>query len=201
MTLLPQFPQVASKKREQTDPGTEDKLCLTQSRGCCSDHPTNCEVTAERTALFPHAAPALRRKTSCPLILSGGRAFGQESAFFLGPHPAPPVAGLQNIANFPLHQPCLFTGFRAASGRTPPKVVPLGAMAEGPRAHSLGSANTWGYCGSTGLLTPGAGLTLEPCPRAGKAHSTCLAGTGGGREEHRAGGTRPWGAPPQPRCC
>ena len=49
----------------------------------------------------------------CVCVGWGGLAFGQES----NTHP-PPVAGIQNKADFPLHQPGLLTGFLVASSQT-----------------------------------------------------------------------------------
>ena len=94
-----------------------DKLYLKQSRWRWSDHqwPIS-RWLSELTVLFLHVACFPQSIKALAHWLLGEwdeSAFGQESAH------SPPVAGIQNKANFPLHQPCLFIGFWATSSWTP----------------------------------------------------------------------------------
>lgn len=63
--------------------------------------------------------PPFTCENSCPLIVHGGSQPLGRSA------PAPSVAGIQNKANFPFHQPCLFIGFQEASIWSPLSITVL----------------------------------------------------------------------------
>ena len=63
--------------------------------------------------------PPSAYKTSCPMIV---RAGGSQPLDRRLPSPHP-VANIQNKANFPFHQPCLFIGFWAVSRQTPLSVT------------------------------------------------------------------------------
>ena len=87
---------------------------------------TNFKMTSELPVLFLHGAPPSAYKSSCPLIVGVAGAGGGGSWPSDRHPPFPPVAGIQNKANFPFHQPGLFIGFWAASSRTPLSVkIPL----------------------------------------------------------------------------
>ena len=74
---------------------------------------TNFKTSVKLTVLFLDGSPRSASKSSCPLDVSARwwvSAFGQESTCPLPLSASPTsVAGIQNKANFPFHQLCLFT--------------------------------------------------------------------------------------------
>ena len=104
--------------------GTEDELYLKQWKQCWSDHqwPVS-RWQSELTVLFLRSlvvsaiSPSVY-KCSWPLIVSGGGV-----GVGRGSSTPPPVASIQNKANFPFHQPGLFTGLRVLSSQNPLSVT------------------------------------------------------------------------------
>ena len=58
-------------------------------------------------------------KSSCPLVVMGEQGWQGESQPLDRSLPPLPIAGIQNKANFPFHQPGLFIGFWGASSHPP----------------------------------------------------------------------------------
>ena len=121
---LPRFWELAMKKWEQMDPGTEDQLYLKPPRWCWSDHWWPIwRWLLEMTVLFLHVAPlpllSIKALTSLFGLGWGQRVVGRQSAFEqTSATLSSVVASIWNKANFPFHQPGLFIDFRAASSQT-----------------------------------------------------------------------------------
>ena len=81
-------------------------------------------------------------KNSCPLVVSGWEG-SQPSDRSAPPHLLLrlPFAGIQNKANFPLHQPCTFTDFWVACSQTTPTTHTFGSSI----TKSLISVASWIY--------------------------------------------------------
>ena len=111
---LPQFRELASRKSEQTDPGTEE-----QSRWCWSaHHMTKFKMTVRADCAVCACSPLpLSKEALVPWWSVGG--VGLQTGVQHPQRPTPAVAGIQNKANFPVHQPCLFIGSWVASSWTP----------------------------------------------------------------------------------
>ena len=116
---LPQFWELASKKWEQTNPGTEDELYLKQPRWHGSDP---CMINFRMTVRPDRAIstcsplPLPTKALAYRLPVVGGVGFWSG-----GCHPSP----FKNKANFPFHQPCLRIGFGVVSSWTPLSVPGL----------------------------------------------------------------------------
>ena len=106
-------------------PGTEDSLYLKQSRWHWSDHPmangktnvgADCIVSA-CSPLLSWYIPETPIKGYCPLTARRWErvSLWAQVCLLLHLH----IAVLQNKANFPFHQPCLFIGFWTVSSQTP----------------------------------------------------------------------------------
>ena len=106
---LPQFWELATKKREQMHPGTEDCLYLKQPRCCCWDRCwPNWRWLLGTTVLFLHAAhPPRPPSIRALLVRSGEWAVGQTFPLT--------IAG---SANLPFNHSGLFMGFWAVSSQT-----------------------------------------------------------------------------------
>ena len=102
-----QFQELASRKWEQTHPGMEDLLFLTQGRWHWLDHWWS-KWLSELIVLFLHGAPPCVYKSSCPWLGVWSQHLDKHS-----PHP---TASIQNKANFPSHQPGLLTGAQSDLG-------------------------------------------------------------------------------------
>ena len=82
---LPQFWEVATKKWEQVDPGTEDWLYLQQPRWLWSDPRTNLKMTlrddcAVSACSAPTATPSVKALTPYLLGRGGGRTLDRSLA-------------------------------------------------------------------------------------------------------------------------
>ena len=79
---------------------------------------TNLKMTVRDDVLFPHGVPPHHSVYKCSHLLRLVKEWGSWPLDRC-PLPSPPVAGIWNKANFPFHQPGLFTSFWAASSWIP----------------------------------------------------------------------------------
>ena len=85
---LPQFGELASKKWEQIDPGTEDELQLKQPRWCWTDHQRQFEDEYQSwSCCFYMYPPHFVYKSSCSTSCQSGRS--QPLDRHLSPSPGP----------------------------------------------------------------------------------------------------------------
>ena len=123
----------------------------------------------ELTPLLLHVVPPSVYKSSCPVIVSGGElAYGQASALL----PRLPASKIKPT----FRQPCLFSGFRAASSRTPTFSNNPISSCEPRAGHTSDtlSLGQWGLQGQASLYRlqrrvalPFRGLSLPICPEPG----------------------------------
>ena len=107
---LPQLWELASKKWEQTDPGTEDKVYLKQLRWCwLGNYMTNFKMILGIDCCFctPFLLPLIHPWNPPLKALTHWLSVGKSAFGFESHQPSPWFALLQNKADVPFHQPCL----------------------------------------------------------------------------------------------